>query len=257
MTWEDLALYIHVNTHDGFLEACKGVPLELIRECERGFGIAFPQLYVDFLMAMGADACGYPPMGRQYDHNFHVLLEHLGHPGYPAYQYFRVGYQVDDFDDGSGANIMEPCLDLTRAAEGDTPVVMIPGDMGFRPEYVDDFGRTLAEYLAWSATLYFGLSRPRRKGLVADCETPSALLLMRDQAIEVLGRLGLKLELSPSPRFTCVGNAELTARVQSTREREGALSIVLAGYDDRQVRHAVRTLIDEVPGFSDAWLSCD
>lgn len=253
MTWEDLALYIHVNTHDGFLAACKGVPIEHIRECERGLGIVFPRLYVDFLMAMGVDACGFPPMGGPYDHNFYVLLEHLGQPDYPSDRYFRVGYQLDDVD------VAEPCLDLVHSADGDTPLVEIPSDMPFRSEYVRKSGRTLAEHLAWVANLYFGLARPRRRSLMAYCETLPELLGMRDHAMVLLGRLGLKLELSPSPFFMCVGNTELSARIQIPGERKTVISIALAGYDDRQVRRTVEILRDAVPDLEEmqTWMPDD
>lgn len=257
MTWEDLALYIHVNSHEGFLDACKGVPIEHIRECERGLGIVFPPMYVDFLVAMGVDACGYRPMGAKHEHDFHVLLDRLDEPKCPDRRYFRIGYQVEDLDDPLAPSIMEPYLDLALAADGDTPLVEIPGDIPFRREHVCGLDRTLAEYLAWTATLYFGLSRTFRMSLMADGELAAEPLRMRDQALEVLGRLGLKIEIQPSPFFVCVGNLEILARLQVREVWPHGLSITLAGYDEPQVRRTARRLLDAVPGLVETWMSDD
>jgi hypothetical protein len=205
---------------------------------------------------MGVDACGYPAMGGPYDHNFYVLLEHLGQSGYPSNRYFRVGYQLDDVD------VAEPCLELEHVADGDPPIVEISNDMPFRPEIVRKTGRTLAEYLAWIATIHFGLARPHRRALMAYAEALPDLMRMKSQVMDLLGNLGLKLALAPSPYFSTLDNLELSALVEiggGGGEKNEVLAVDLAGYDDRQVRRVMEILLDALPDLSEmqTWMPDD
>lgn len=259
MTWEDLALYIHVNTHEGFLDACKGVPLEHIRECERGLGIALPRLYVDFLIAMGADSGDYHPFGRRYEHNFYALVDSMGDATHPTDRYFRVARDPDVHAE----TILEPYLDLWREADANTPLITMTGDgLPFEPQYVEELQHTLGEELASIAMLHFGLARPYRRALMAYAEALPDLMRMKSQVMDMLGNLGLKLALAPSPYFSTLDNPELSALVEiggGGGEKNEVLAVDLAGYDDRQVRRVTEILLDALPDLSEmqTWMPDD
>jgi hypothetical protein len=255
VSWSEIESYIFINARDGFVAECEGVPLEHIRECERGLGIVFPQVYVDFLSSMGVSAGDYHPFGRRYDHGFHALLGCLEDAEYPTRQYFLVAVDPDQDTEGT----QEPYLDLGRAAHGDAPLVTMAYGMPFAPQYVRDLRYTLAERLASIAMLNFGLARPCRKTLSGYQEGLATLTYMRDHVMAILRNIGLKIELSPSPFLACMENAELAAGVQITGEKKQILAVDLAGYDDRQVRRAAEILLDALPDLSEmqTWMPDD
>lgn len=248
MNWKDIETYIRAIAPEGFMDGCKGVPREHVVECEQQLGIELPCMYVDFLLAMGTGSPGYSPFGGQHDHDFYVLLENLVHAKYPRWRYFRVGYQVDDVD------VIEPCLDLVGAADGDTPLVEIPGDMPFFPEYVRSLHKSLAEGLVSAAFLHFGMTRSHVRVLSLHDEDPAVVLDAHRQAVGILRRMDLQPELSPSPFLTCMG-VEPVASVDNCSADRTFMTLTLAGYEVGEIPRLAEILIDALPGLEDETFS--
>lgn len=245
MRWSELLEFMCARD-PGFAATLVPVPRDAIAACERGLGVTLPAFYVEFLAAMGAGSGRYHPFGR-HDHNFYRLVRRIPRAHYPTDRYFRVA----SHDDPSVDVEQEPYLDLTRAADGDTPLVTVDQAGGFQPEHVRGLPETLAEELAINAFSSFeSAPRGHTVGLSAGAESTPEILRVHDAAIECLEIMGLSVLLTPSRRLVYLGSSDLAACVEAHGSLITTLAVDLSGADPIAARDAAEQLAAAVPGLA-------
>jgi hypothetical protein len=246
MSWLDIEAFIRARAPRDFWAECAGVSRSDILECERGLGIVLPTLYVGFLQAMGIRSGAYAPFGGHCDHDFAMLVDRMHFAKYPTDRYFKVANHIDDSVDV----IEEPFLDLGRSAEDATPLVTIYEGGPFEPEQVYELGSTLEETLCRTAFMHFGMPRRYRVSVSAAAATAEELVLVRDEAAAILGKLGFALVLPPTPHLSCLEGADAAAMIEVHGDAWTVLAVDLGGRDERAVRHVAEVLVDNLPGAS-------
>jgi hypothetical protein len=242
VAWSDIFAFMCARD-EGFAKAVVPVPLDAIAAVQRELGIRLPAMYVELLATLGESAASYHPFGPTQDHNFYRLVELLPPQYHPVTEYFKVT-RCTFYD-------IEPehyFLDLTRAAEDDTPLVRLDFAPTFRRDLVHDLGSTLAEMLTRWAIVDFELSRkPHHATVYAYADTEPEAFRLRDQVLAHLGKLGMKMLLPPQPRVVGVGHRDRAAKVEVEDE---LVAIELGGPDETSVRRIAEQLVDSLPNAS-------
>lgn len=242
MAWSDIFGFIQARD-EGFAKAVVPVPRDAIATVQRELGIQLPAMYVELLATLGENAASYHPFGPTQDHNFYRLVELLPPKYYPVTEYFKVTrctvYDIEP---------EEYYLDLTRAAEDDTPLVYIDFAGEFRRDLVHDLGSTLAEMLTRWALVDFELSRrPHHARVHAYADSMPEAFSLCDRVQALLGTLGLKMLLPPQPRVVGLGDRDRAAKVEVEDE---LVTIELAGPDQASVQRMAEQLVDALPNAS-------
>lgn len=239
MAWSDIFAFMCARD-EGFAQAVVPVPRDAIDTLQRELGVTLPAMYVELLATMGESAASYHPFGPTQDHNFYRLVELLPPKYYPATECFKVT-RCTFWD----VEPEEYYIDLTRAAEDDTPLVRLDFAQTFRRDLVHDLGSTLAEMLTRWAIVDFELAhRPHHATVFAHADSIPEAFALRDQVIAHLGKLGMKVLLPPQPRVVGVGHGDRAAKVEVEDE---LVTIALAGPDQASMQRMAEQLIDSLP----------
>lgn len=239
MAWSDIFAFMCARD-EGFAQAVVPVPRDAIATLQRELGITLPSMYVELLATMGKSAAGYHPFGPTQDHDFYRLVELLPPKYYPVTEYFKVT-RCTSWD----VEPEEYYLDLTRAAEDDTPLVYIGFAGEFRRDLVHDLGSTLAEMLTRWAIVDFELARkPHHATVFAHADSMPEAFSLRDHALTHLGKMGMKVLLPPQPRVVGMGHGDRAAKVEVVDE---LVDIALAGPDHATVQRLAEQLVDNLP----------
>src|SRR5262245_29023305 len=119
-SWQELYAFM-CQRDRAFASKVEPVPRDVIASCEGAIEANLPPMYVEFLATMGANSGRYHPFGAHQNAEFQHLLKWLPLSDIPSADYFRVARQRDRQLDV----ISEPYLDLTRSADGATPLITI------------------------------------------------------------------------------------------------------------------------------------
>lgn len=240
MAWSDIFAFMCAR-RAGFAEAVVPVPRDAITTVQRECGIELPATYVELLATLGEDAAGYHPFGVTQNHNFYRLVELLPPRFYPGRDYFQVSRCVL-----ADTEPEEYYLDLTRAAEDDTPLVYLGFAGAFTREHAHDLGYSLAEMLTRTALIEFELEpKPYHRRLFASADSLPEAQRLRDRVIGLLQGSGMAVLLPAQPRVVGLGDGERAAKVEVEDE---LVMLDLAGRVELSVRRTTEQLIDVLPG---------
>lgn len=240
MAWRDIFAFMCAR-RPGFAEAVIPVPRDAIATVQRECGVELPATYVELLATLGEDAAGYHPFGTTQSHNFYRLVELIPPRFYPGRDYFQVSRCVL-----ADVEPEEYYLDLTRAAEDDTPLVYLGFAGAFTREHAHDLGYTLAEMLTRTAVIEFELEpKPHHRRVFASADSLPEAHRLRDRVIGLLQRSGMTVLLPAQPRVVGLGDGERAAKVELEDE---LVMIDLAGRIELSVRRTAEQLLDDLPG---------
>lgn len=239
MAWRDIFAFMCARD-EGFARAVVPVPRDAIATLQHELGITLPTMYVELLATMGESAGRYHPFGPTQDHNFYRLVELLPPKYYPVTEYFKVT-RCTFWD----VEREEYYIDLTRAAEDDTPLVYLDFAGEFSRDLVHDLGSTLAEMLTRWAIVDFELANKSHHATVyAHADSMPDVFALRDRVLAHLGKLGMKVLLPAQPRVVGVGDRDRAAKVEVEDE---LVDIMLAGPDQASVQRMAEQLVESLP----------
>jgi hypothetical protein len=246
MTWESLADFIRAED-PALAASLRGVPGDRVRLIEREYRLQLPEMYRQFLFAMGDYSDRLNLFGPQRIQRFEDLVAQLPSRLYPVQRYFKIAAAIDANSEISPADYF---LDLSRSDGVDAPIVAFQDTDDaeldvFDPARVRDTPFTFSEQATNSFFTVLVLQRATAAATVA--VGPFDDVRSRATVVDVLGLMGFTPPLPPQGRVIPLRRGTLGALINDWESDLAGVTIALGADDTVELEVVLDQLLARFP----------